>query len=481
MSRLRRSVIIQLFSSNGATVAHFVVSLILARILSPDDIGIFSITVVVANVAHIFRDFGVNSYLRAVKECTPETIRAANGILVVSSSSMGIFLFSISGLVADYYGQPGIQNVMRVLAVGFFFIPLGATTLALLARELNATANAWINLWSVLSYSISAVTLAYLGFGYMSMAWANLVTIIATGLAAARYRPTYAPWLPSLRGWRKVVNFGTGSILGNSIGAINSALPDVMLGKMSGPYDVGLLSRANSTASLFTQIASPTVNYAALPHLAPIHHRGESLEPTLCKASAYLSCLGWPALLVTAIFSRDVILLLYGPTWLACEPAIQLLCLMGGINLLVSFDVAALSAIGRPYLASLPEISLFFLRAGCVLLCYDQSLASFAWGLVIAEALNYPIHRQLQSRKLGVRGKSLLIALRPSILSAAVCGLVTWLMAQLLPGDLFPVLRLLAVSVVIVPVWVLSLKLFAHPFSQEIDTLLLAVRRRWGW
>lgn len=477
MSRLRRSLIIVFFSSNGATAVNFIVSIILARLLSPDDIGIFSITVVVTNIAHIFRDFGVTSYLKTVKDLTPETIRAANGVLMASSWSMGLFLFLLSGWVADYYKQPGIYDVMRVLSVGFLFIPFGAITLALLVRELRAEATTWINVGGVSAYAISSITLAYLDFGYMSMAWANLINIIATALACAPFRPKYAPWLPSLQGWHRVVHFGTGAILGNTVGAINNALPDVVLGKLSGPYDVGILSRANSTTNIFTQIAGPTVNYAAMPHLAQIHHSGQSLAPALNKGVSYLTGIAWPALIATAVFSSEIIRVLYGEKWLDCVSIVQILCIMASMNMIVHFNGAALTAIGRPYLASVPDIALFIFRGLCIWLIYDGTLASFAWSLVVASVLIYPVHLLLQSRSLGIHVKTVTATLRSSLIVAIVCGTVALTLKLLVSQETNPWLTIALAAITIIPTWVFVLKLTHHGLHDELIAITQRFRK----
>ena len=471
MSRLRRSLIIVFFSSNGATAVNFIVSIILARLLSPDDIGIFSITVVVTNIAHIFRDFGVTSYLKTVKDLTPETIRAANGVLMASSWVMGLMLFLLSGWVAEYYQQSGIYDVMRVLSIGFLFIPFGAITLALLVRELRADATTWVNVGGVSAYAISSITLAYLDFGYMSMAWANLINIIATALACAPFRPKYAPWLPSFKGWRQVVNFGTGAILGNTVGAINNALPDVVLGKLSGPYDVGILSRANSTTNIFTQIAGPTVNYAAMPHLAQIHHSGQSLASALNKGVSYLTVIAWPALLATAVFSSEIIHVLYGEKWLDCAPIIQILCIMAGINMIVHFNGAALTAIGRPYLASVPEIALFAFRICCIWLIYDGSLNSFCWALVVASVLVYPVHLILQLKSLGIQITTVPDTLGASTVVSFGCGMLAIALKFLIPTDFNPWLSISIAAMVIIPAWFILLKLTRHGVYKEFLTI----------
>ena len=81
MVNIRRSLFITFFSSTGLTVIQFSVNLFLARLLSPAEIGVYSMTIVLINIAHIFQDFGVGSYLQREKDLTPEKLRAASGVI----------------------------------------------------------------------------------------------------------------------------------------------------------------------------------------------------------------------------------------------------------------------------------------------------------------------------------------------------------------------------------------------------------------
>jgi O-antigen/teichoic acid export membrane protein len=102
-----------------------VVSVILARILSPSEIGVYSMTVVFVNFAHVFRDFGVSSYLQREKDLTPDKLRSANGVVFATSWLIASVLFLASPWIGQWFHEPEIVPVMRVLAIGFFFIPFG--------------------------------------------------------------------------------------------------------------------------------------------------------------------------------------------------------------------------------------------------------------------------------------------------------------------------------------------------------------------
>ncbi|MGE5386999.1 MAG: lipopolysaccharide biosynthesis protein [Betaproteobacteria bacterium] len=470
MSRLRLSLVITFFSSNGATAVNFVVTIVLARLLSPSEIGIFSITAVITAIAHIFRDFGVGSYLQREKDLTPEKVRAAIGVLLTSSWSIALLLFILSGYAADYYRQPGIQPIMQVLAMGFLFIPFGSVTHALLTREFRAKEQAMVNVAGTTAYATSSIVLALLGFSYMSMAWANLINIIVTSLAYVPFRPKNAPWLPSFRGWRKVVNFGTGAILGNSVGAMNNAMPDMVLGKVSGAHDVGIMSRATSTTNIFTQIAGPTVHYAVLPYLAQKHHDGESLRDPLSQAVSYLTVFAWPAIFVTAVFAQQIVLFLYGEKWLECVPIIRVICLMTALGIPFNFNGAALMAIGRPYLAVMPAAALLLLRIGAIVVLYDGTLVSFAYALVLASLFIYPIQFWLQKRYLDFHIPAFLKAQSKSMGIALACALAAYGIDLALP-KMPPGIELAILAAALIPFWILLIIRLKHPMLNELTLL----------
>ena len=473
MTTLRKSLVITFLASNGAAAVGLIVTTILARILTPAEIGVFSITTGLIALAHVFRDFGVSTFILRVEQLTPDKLRAATGVLIVSSWSIGICAFLASDWAAQYFHQPGIAPVMRVLAAGFLFIPLGATTHALLTREYRAREQALASLIALTIYNTSVLVMAYAGMGYMALAWANLINIIVSGLALAYFRPPGLPWLPSLRGWREVTKFGGGAIIGNCVGSVNNALPDLMLGKLSGPHDVGLLSRASATANIFMQLAGPAVNYAAIPFMAKKHHSGASLESGLTKAVAYLTVCSWPPLLVTAIFARDIVIVLYGWQWLDCIPAVQLFCLLTAINLVFNFLVPGLFAIGRPYLAIAPNLFLLLARAIALVLVYDGTLRSFGWGLVWASLLTIPVNLYIQATQLQLNARLLGRALVPSAVVALACGTVAWALFAALPAHWYPIVRLSILAGFLVPVWLVSLLGIKHPLAEELRKVSL--------
>jgi O-antigen/teichoic acid export membrane protein len=478
MANLRRSLVINFFSSSGAALLQFIVSVLLARILSPSEIGVYSMTVVFVNFAHVFRDFGVTVYIQREPNLTPEKIRSAIGVLYTTSWVIAVLLFLLSGWIGSWFKEPEIVPIMRVLSIGFLLIPFGAITGALLAREFAAEKQAIVNAVGTISFCVSCLLFGYMGYGSMSLAYANLVNIVACTIAYLPLRPKGLPWMPAFRHWRSVVHFGGGLLLSNCLSAVNNAIPDILLGKLGTARQVGLLSRANSTVAIFTYIAGSTVSYGAISYMSQAHHRGESLGPIFTRATSLLTGVGWAALMLTAVLGHDIVMALYGPTWLQAVPAILPLSLAAAVSMMFHYVWIAMTAIGRPYLASVPLVVSLITRIGFGMLLYNGSLAMFAWALCFATICTGPVIAMQRRKFFGLTSGAMVSALTPSAVVALGTGGAAAILAWLLPAGLPSLTRLLLMAPVLAAVWYLMLGVTRHELLDEVNRLAAPLKAR---
>jgi len=480
MANLRRSLVINFLSSSGATIVQFLASIVLARMLSPSEIGVFSMTVVFVNIAHIFRDFGVVSYLQREPELTPEKMRAATGVLFSTSWLVATALYLSSDWISVWFKEPAMVPVMKVLAAGFLFIPFGAITHSLLTREYEAGKQAIVTVVGTSTFVVTCLGLAALGFGTMSMAWANLTNIIACAIAYVPFRPKYLPWMPSFRNWRTVIHFGAGNLLSNCLGAINNGLPDILLGKLGNAGLVGLFSRASSTVSIFTYVAGSTVSYGSLSYISQAHHRGEPLGPLLNRATALVTGVGWPALGLTYVLGREIILALYGEKWLGAVPAINALVIGSMIAMMFNYTPIAMTAIGRPYLSAVPMVATLLTRIAFGVVLFDGRIESFSWVICIASIASAPVMIIQHRVYLHHRFSTMLIALWPSALVTLSCVAAAWLLKIVLPSSLPAMTTLLILAAPLASVWYLAIRLTGHPLAAELHSMASGLRARFA-
>lgn len=484
MDSFRKSLAVNFLSSSGATAVQFVVSLLVARILSPAEIGIYSIAVVLVNIAHVVRDFGVSTYLQREDELTSGKVRSAIAVAYAIAWFIAAGVFISSGPAARYFGYAEIKPVMQILAVSFVFIPFSSVALALLLREFDAGKIAIGSFWGTLAHTVTCLGLALAGFGASSLAWANLANILATGLTYIYLRPRHMAYTPRFRDIGGVIRFGGGALFANLVRAANDAIPDVVLGKIGTARQVGLVSRANSTVHMFLYIAGSAMTFGSQTYLAQAHHARRPLEPLLHRALSLVTGLGWPVLAVTVVAAQDVIVGLYGPKWVEASPAVAPLALMTAIELMFYYNSNAFNAIGKPIVASIPLLVTAAARVVLAIALFSGTMVSFAWALMLATLATAPVWLWLQSKYLDCGTFSFARTLLPSALVSLVCTIVAWSTLAVIDrlGMTSSILRLAVLAGPTGLSWLATLKLLGHPLYDELLIILknLMPKPRWA-
>src|SRR5947209_2712053 len=137
LQSIRRSLVRSFLDKYSALAIGIITNLALARILTPSEVGIFSIAASLVGLASSLRQFGIGSYLIQEKELTLARQRSAIGVAVVITWSIGTLLAIASGVIADIYRQLGVQSVILTLALNFFFIPFTMVVVMVLRREMR--------------------------------------------------------------------------------------------------------------------------------------------------------------------------------------------------------------------------------------------------------------------------------------------------------------------------------------------------------
>lgn len=453
---VRRAFLGNLAASTGEAAMRFLLGLALARLLAPAELGLFVMAMAVFGIVQLLRDFGVSAYLQREPVLTPRRFSACMGLLSCTTVLALLALLLGAGPLSALFGQPGLAPLLRVLALGLPASAFGSVMAALQLRELAAARIARVSWLGVASQGVVALCLSAQGAGALGLAWAQVAAALACGLAYGGWRHVGLPWRPAWQGWGEVLRFGGASLFASGLAGLHAALPELLLGWLAAPRQLGLFGRAQATVGLLQAVAGQALNFGALPLLSDRHARGQSLAPVLRRAAALLTGLGWPLLALTVAYREPLVRLLYGPAWLDCTPAVLPLALVAALALAFTQFGPALAAVGRPELAAWPVAVSLVARLGFGLALFDGGLASFAWALWAAAMVALPVQLYLAARHLGQPPRALLGALG---------------------GSAVATLAVLAVPLSIAPLaWLAALRWSHHPLL--IELLQLLARRR---
>ena len=469
MSAVRRSLAYSLIDNYLGVVLQLASTLIISRLLTPDEIGIFAVAAVLAALASTFRDFGVAEYLIQVKELTAEKIRAAFAANITISWLMAATLVASSGWVADFYRQPGIAQVMRVQAISFLLIPFGAVTIAYFRRELNYRPIFIANLLANISTFVVAVGAALAGIGYMSLAWSSLAGVVVTVVAAMLMRPREFPRMPSFRGIGEVIEFGKHASGIYLFGQIGKGAPEAVIGRALDMASVAFFSRANGLLELFNRTVLRAVLPVCLPYFADSARSGAGVKAGYLKASSLLTGIGWPFFAVMGLLAFSAIRILYGPQWMPAVTLAQILCIAGMLELPYYLATEVMIAQGRVDQSNRLQFFVQGFRVLGLMFAFPFGLMGACWGVVGAGAIGAVISQLFLRHTIGLQFSEVLKSLAPSMAVAAATVVGPALVLGWAPQTESNFMPLFAGCALLAAVsWLAALRLFRHPLWIEV-------------
>ncbi|MBC7392715.1 MAG: lipopolysaccharide biosynthesis protein, partial [Variovorax sp.] len=380
----RKALAFSFLDRYAGLVLSIISSMIVARLLTPAEIGVFSVTMVLLSFISAMRDFGAGQYLVQEKELTTERIRATWTVQLGLGLGFALIVLAAAVPVSHFYAEPRMRDIMFLLALNFAVSPFGSLTYAWLMREMRFDSLAMMRFAGSLTGACVTVGMAWRGFGPISLAAGSLAATVANASLATFFRPSSFPWMPGLADIGRVVSFGGKVSLTNVINTIGYSVPELVLGKLQGMASVGLYSRANGLAGMFQRLILDATQAVAMPLFSKASREGNSLAPIFVKATSYATAIGWSFFGVMIVLAHPIVRVLYGDQWDGSVPLARLIAAAMAIGLPAAFCSTALMASGA--MSSLVRITLLSMFQYALLLAIGAALglAELGWAIVLA-------------------------------------------------------------------------------------------------
>jgi O-antigen/teichoic acid export membrane protein len=324
MITLRRSLAFAFLDKYAGTVLTLLTTAVVARLLTPAEVGVFMVGNALVMLTASFRDFGAVAYLIQKHEITPKDVRLAFTTALILSWAISFALFMVAPFISDFYGEQGLEIVLRFAAVGYLITPFSVPILAMLRRDMAFDKLALINFSATSISSLSVIVLAALGFSYLSLAWGALIMSVATMAMAIWHRPRFDSFRLTFGGLRKVMVFGSFATATAMLNMVYEQMPQMILGRALGFGAVGLYSRALVLCRIPHTLVTSAVAPVVLPVLSAQARTGGDLKAPYLTALSYNSAVSWPFLVGLACLADPAVRVLLGEQWLAAVPLVRL-------------------------------------------------------------------------------------------------------------------------------------------------------------
>lgn len=343
---IRKSLFYSYLDRYASLVLNMAASMIIARLLTPEDIGVFSVTMVLLTFVATVRDMGAGGYLVQEKELTVDRIRAVWSVQLGLGVGLAILVLIASVPVASFYGEPRMRDIMMVVALNYAINPFGSLTYAWQIREMRFDALALVRFTATLVGGAVSVYLAWRGFGPLGLALASVASTLVNALMAVYFRPKWFPWLPGLKEIRRVLTFGSQSTGSSMMQTLAGSAPEMLLGKLQSMVAVGLFSRASGLVAMFQRMVLDGISSVAQSWFAKQSRDYGSIAQPFMKATSYVSAVGWAFTLGIIFLAHPAIRILYGPQWGSAVELTRLLAGALACGMPAAMCTSALMAVG---------------------------------------------------------------------------------------------------------------------------------------
>ena len=475
----RKSLFYSFLDRYASLTISVVYSMVIARLLTPTELGVFSVTMVLLMFVSTVRDMGAGQYLVQEKDLTTERIRAVWAVQLGLGVGLACLVLLASYPVAAFYDEPRMRNIMLVVALNYLINPFGSLTYAWLMREMRFESIALMRFSAGLGGALVSTWLAWQDYGPISLAFGALSSTVINALIAVYFRPKFFPWLPGVGEIKRVLVFGL-RLTGSSIVAtMSGGAPELLLGKLQDLTAAGLYSRSSGLVQMFHRLFVDAVGAVCLPWFATqSRERGSFVDPFL-KATAYVTAFGWSFCLAVVCLAHPIVRVLYGNQWDESVDLARLLAVAKLFSVPASLCETALLSSGA--VATIARVTILSALQSVVFVAVgaSQGLVALGFSMMASAAVSAAIWLRATSKHIDLPLLGLMRTLRQSALVALLAAvgpaLALWIYG--------PYPEVFAMPLVLGGVgglagFVVGVMIFQHPLQEEIVAIWLKIKKQ---
>ena len=454
----------------GVQIVSFGVTLILARLLTPEDYGTIALLSIFTGIASSLVDSGFATALIQKKDVTEVDYNSVFYLSIVVAGILYVILFFIAPWIADFYKTPVLVSILRISAIVLFFNAVNSVQIVELKRNLRFDLSFRISLISTFSSAIVGITLAFLHFGPWALVWQTFTL----GLVGVIARWFYVAWRPKLmfsfRALRTLFSFGWKLAVSFLINTIFENIYGLLIGRIYTKADLAFVNKGKTTPSLVMDSVNSTLGVVSFPALAKLQDSREQVRNGMRKLITCSTYLVMPAMAGVAVCSESLVFLLFGEKWIPCVRYMQVACFTYALWPFHTINLQAINAVGRSDLFLKLEI---VKKISCVIFmiifAYKGVFVFIAGSALILGPISVLINTWPNKRLLGYSVTMQVIDVGPTALAslamASVCLGVKYLIILLVSNCCLPIARHIILLCVQIPLGVIFYTTITYCFN----------------
>ncbi|MBR4961230.1 MAG: lipopolysaccharide biosynthesis protein [Clostridia bacterium] len=449
----------------------FVIGIVLARLLVPEDFGQIALITVFINLGNTFAQSGLSTALVQNKTADHKDYSTVFYISLSVAVFSVLLLWITAPLIGTCYRNDAIVLPLRVYSFSLLFSACTSVQQAKIQREMKFRQNMFVTLLAVILSGALGILTALFGWGI----WALILYYFSNTILSCFLMFPVAKWRPRLEfsasRAKELFSYGWKMLFSGILCSLYYDIRTLAVGKLFSEKELGYYSRGEQLPQILTQTLDTAVNSVMFPVLSKKQEQEEAFRKTLQTMLLLSASLVFPALFGLAIIADPLIPLLLTEKWIPCIPVLQLLCFGYASFPFMSCGLVAIKAGGYSglymRLEEIRRIMMLTILIGSLL--WFHSVEAVAWGAVLSSWIDAAIVTAAVKKQFHCGLAEQFRELWKPLLACLAMGIAVWGTGFFLNEIIQASLLLLVVQIVVgIAVYMTLVALLSKPLLRWI-------------
>lgn len=376
----------------GAQLVTFIVSIVLARILTPSDYGTIALVTVFTTILQVFIDSGLSTALIQKKDADDLDFSSVFYFNFVICIILYLIMFVSAPFIANFYKDPSLVSIVRVISLTLIISGVKGVQQSYVSRHMLFKRFFFSTLGGTIFSAVLGIIMAYAGFGV----WAIVFQQLSNNAIDTLILWITVKWRPIKKfSWSRLKNllsFGWKMLASSLLDTVYNNLRNMIIGKLYTSADLAFYNQGDKFPKLIVTNINTSIDSVLLPTMSneqDNHVRVKDMTRRAIKISTYIMA---PLMIGLAFCAKPIVQIVLTDKWLPCVPYLQIFCISYLFWPIHTANLNAIKAMGRSDLFLKLEVIKKFIGMILLLITMNISVMAMAYSLLISGLISQVIN-----------------------------------------------------------------------------------------
>lgn len=422
------SLIWKFLERGGVQGVQFGLSIVLARLVSPSDYGMVAILLVFIQIANVFIQSGFNTALIQKKDADELDFSSVFYLSLVVAFLLYFLLFFVSPFIAEYYSQPSLTPLLRVISISLFFGAINSVQSAYVSKTMQFKRFFFSSMGAVLGSGILGIFLAFNGYGVWALVFQQLSNIIITCFIlwfTVKWRPSL---MFSIKRVKSLFSFGWKLLCSALLDTVFRNIYNLIIGRVYSSEQLGVFNRGQQFPQVIATNLDGAIQSVMLPMLSANNDKVDEVKKITRRSISMSAYILMPCMFGLAAIAKPLVEMLLTEKWLPCVPFLQLACISYALYPIHTANLTGINALGRSDIFLKLEILKKILTVINLVITIPLGISAMAIGQVIQGVISTFINAYPNKKLMNYSYLEQIKDLFPSYGISIIMGMLVWSM-----------------------------------------------------